>query len=640
MTDKPKLPPPLPPHSGDGDDSEDETLVGATLEIPIPNEAETEPNRAAPRLDRPAPARSQAASGGGDWASSYDSGVSAPADDDASDTADDLVVPHRDAAPPYDSGPRYETGPRQESAPSHQPAPHYEPTPAPSQASRRPAPGFRDALKLFIVGALGCTLLISVVAVREWLAPWLPLVSGLGVAAILSASVGFLYCEREQKDAFLRGFGICVAIALPTVLWMVTPVRVAAVEQMGAGLSIPAQLSALNDPAGEVRSSACAIIGAHEQAALEPQLENLFANNPKLGAQCVQKLATTDRFHAVELAHRFVLRWYDALENQEPALACKAAPQLFAMNVSGNLAPARKVTYCAMTAEDGQLAQCCAGALTSRYSSAKAYAEALGDPTDVALDRRPALFAAMVPHAFKKVDASRRKMPELEHGLMRHKPVQDWVLALGCDGVLSGRRADDFAAGLEGAAASQRCDTKAGGKREVDAWVRICGGMASGEEPSGHLCVAMQDEAVAKTVQDASAIVHSALDGLYASRTGKAIIRGAAKLQALASSAAAPGQLIADSLSPQNLPGNVGDGRTRAFGARISAGFKNSTLAKVYAEGGSGGDDSAEGMNKRMERGLHKFMKRKKVDQMIDKIKHMSPAQRRRYWETMRKAHK
>lgn len=431
---------------------------------------------------------------------------------------------------------------------------------APAKANK-PAPGFREALKLFILGALGCTLIITVVAVREWLAPWMPLAIGLGVAGVLSASISFLYCEREQKQAFARGLAICLVLALPMATWLSKSVRERAVQYYGASLAVPAKLSALGDPAEAVRVSACAVFGAQGLTSVTPQLVDLFKSSPALGARCVQQLAARDQTKAADLAHRFVRRWDVGLARGESQFVCQASSQLFAIDFSQEVSPAREVTVCAMTTDDDRLAKCCANALTERYTTAKSYADALGSTDDVAPIRRHPLFVAMVPHAFRDVDATRRQLPNLERELMRKKPVQDWVLALGCGTILSGHGGSEYAVGLEAAAASQGCPIGTGDERQTVDWQDICWNWQEDGAPDD-LCKPLEQHAQSQAREQARIRVHKAIATFKAQQLHAFIDAAGKQASFQGRSGSLYDQLVART-DPSTLPAGVGNADVR-----------------------------------------------------------------------------
>ncbi len=619
MTDKPKFPPPFPGKKHDADD-EDETLLDVKIELPPADEwDESDPTIVGeslalpPRGDagvddetitnevvRPAEL--------GEWDDAEPTLIGEPIEPpDQADTAPrEAPAGEWDDAEPtmigaaHDVDHQAETAPRprleqpspapsqslpaprarrpQAPSPERVSSPAVEPAPSPDAPDGTPeeqgAPvDFKDALSLFIVGGALCMALMLVVSVRQWLAPWAPIAASLGIAAVVSASIGFVYCERDRQQALLKGFGICAAFAIPTLLWLIGPVRVTAMEQLGEYLPAATQQKALLDPSRDVQVESCVQAANSGDRLLEVQLVELFSTAPSIGAECIAKLDQAAPGRAQTLRRRFLRRWGIALRKQHSELVCGAAPYLFSLQTAAEASPTQQLTYCATTTSDERSAKCCADALTDRFDSPQKYTLALGDTSTVPVQRRAALFAAMVSHAFAGVDAARISLPGLERRLLRKKPVQDWILSLGCHDLFGGEGASDLLAGLEAIVESRSCPSGHQIERERKHWQRICADMIDHQRSSDQLCEGVHRETVAVAVRTATAEVHAALDAMFADETTPGIVRAHAKFNRFASSVDSKGAFMAEGISPLGTQ-RVGDVHTQRAAREIGGNYK------------------------------------------------------------------
>jgi hypothetical protein len=425
--------------------------------------------------------------------------------------------------------------------------------------------------------------LMLIVMVRQWLAPWVPIAAGLGIAAVLSASIGYLYCEKERRRAVLMGFGICAAIALPTALWIAAPVRAAAVEHLSSHLPETVYQRALDDDSRQVRISACVHAAQSDSSLLDSQIVDLFVAAPSEGVECVDRLGEDHPSRALAVSSRFVRRWGMALYKQDAKLVCGTAPHLFSLAAPEAPRPAQQLTYCATTSIDPTISRCCADAVTEHYDTPKKYTIALGEPSSVSPQRRVPLFLSMVVHAFRGVDASRTSLPTLQRRLLRKKPVQDWILALGCQALFSQERADDIVNGLEAVVQSNACPSADKMERHADNWIGICQGLSGQAEPTGAMCSLVRGEAVKKAVGNASAEVRKALDALYAGEMGRDIVRGNNQIHSSLGSTSAYGQFVVDASAHG---GGVGDAQSRQFARMMNSHYPEAAeMMAKYADG-------------------------------------------------------
>ncbi|MFP4598973.1 MAG: hypothetical protein ACLFVJ_12020 [Persicimonas sp.] len=432
-----------------------------------------------------------------------------------------------------------------------------------SEAEQTP-PGFDDALPLFIIGAVLATALAVMAAARQWLAPWVPLVGALAAGLVLSAAIAFLYCQREQLRTFKLGVLICTAVALPTALWMVGPLRAAALNHFGDFLPETAHQAALDDPSDDVQLSACRAVATGANSLHKEHLVDRLSTSPPLAADCLQP-DTEDGLGLSALTHRYTRRFQLAVEDQNTEQVCAAAPYLFSMDNASTFRPTRELTQCAVSATEASMARCCADAITERFDEPDPYVAALGAPDEVAQKDRAGLFNAMVPYAFRNIDASRNELPRLERRLLRDELTQRWLLALGCNSLAEIPSPEELVDGLEAIVDSRGCAMPERGEREVDSWAMICGDLARVEEPTGQLCRAVRHEAVGTAIDVARGHIYSALDAFYSSEASRDIARAHRQLLAAAESSDAPARAIVDGTQLHNLAPGEGNARTREF---------------------------------------------------------------------------
>lgn len=433
-----------------------------------------------------------------------------------------------------------------------------------SQAEQTPPPGFDDALPLIIIGAVLATALAVMAAARQWLAPWVPLVGALAAGLALSAAIAFLYCQREQLRTFKLGALICTAIALPTALWMVGPLRAAALDHFGDLLPETAHQAALDDPSDDVQLSACRAVATGANSLHKEHLVDRLSTSPSLAADCLQP-DTEDGLGLSALTHRYTRRFQSAVGEQNTEQVCTAAPYLFSMENASTFRPARELTRCAVSAVDASMARCCADALTERFDEADPYVAALGAPDEVAQKHRTGFFNAMVPYAFRNIDASRNTLPRLERRLLRDDLTQRWLLALGCSSLGEVDRPDELVDGLEAIVTSRGCAMPERGEREVDSWEMICGGLARVEEPTDQLCQVVRQEAVGSAIEVARSHIYSAMDAFYSSEASRDIARAHRQLLAAAQSSDAPAKAIVDASQIHNMAHGATNARSREF---------------------------------------------------------------------------
>ncbi len=431
-----------------------------------------------------------------------------------------------------------------------------------THADQAQPPGFDDALPLLIIGAVLATSLAVMAGARQWLAPWVPLVGALAAGGVLSAAIAFLYCQREQLRTLKLGALICTAVALPTALWMVGPLRAATLNYFGDFLPETAHQAALDDPSDDVQLSACRAVATGANSLLQEHLVDRLSVSPSLAAQCLQP-DTEDGLGLNALTHRYTRRFQLAVGEQNTQQVCAAAPYLFSMDNAPTFRPTRELTQCAVSATDASMARCCADAITERFDEPDPYVAALGAPDEVDQKDRAGLFNAMVPYAFRNIDASRNELPRLERRLLRDDLSQRWLLALGCNSLAEIPRPEELVGGLEAIATSRGCAMPERGERGVDSWAMICGGLARVEEPTDQLCQVVRQEAVGTAIEAARGHIYSALDALYASEAGESIVRGSDRIRRLAGSTSNPGQLAADSLAIDRLDRSLFDARAR-----------------------------------------------------------------------------
>lgn len=468
-----------------------------------------------------------------------------------------------------------------------------------AQADQAQPPGFDDALPLLIVGAVLATALAVMAAARQWLAPWVPLVGALAAGGVLSAAIAFLYCQREQLRTFKLGALICAAIALPTALWMVGPLRAATLNHFGDFLPETAHQAALDDPSDDVQLGACRAVATGANSLLKEHLVDRLSASPSLAAECLQP-DTEDGLGLNALTHRYTRRFQLAVGEQNTEQVCTAAPYLFSMDNASTFRPTRELTRCAVSATDASMARCCADALTERFDEPDPYVAALGAPDEVAQKHRAGFFNAMVPHAFRNIDASRNELPRLERRLLRDDLTQRWLLALGCNSLAEVARPEELVGGLEAIATSRGCAMSERGEREADSWAMICGGLARVEEPTEQLCQVVRQEAVGTAIEVARGHVYSALDAFYSSEASRDIVRGHERITKFADSDAGAGAMIAKTLGAAGASGRVGDAQSRRLMRQIAGGYDGAM--EKYANPDSLSDKDKEAARRLLQR--------------------------------------
>jgi hypothetical protein len=432
------------------------------------------------------------------------------------------------------------------------------------------AAGFEDALPLLIVGCVLASVLAGLVGVHQWLAPWMPFLAAAAAAVALSASLAFIYCGRDQIRTFKLGALIGVIVALPTALWMASPIRSLAAQHLADTLPDSTYETALDDGSEGVRVAACTAVGRTGDLTTRGRLVERLADEPALAARCLAELETLAPDTAEAMTHGYVRRWQQALEREDAAMVCQAAPHLFSAHTAEGVSPSRDLTICAVTSDSHELSRCCADALTERFEEAAPYVEALGDPGAIRRRHRQAFYLALIPHVFRGVDASRNDVPRLERRLLRSEEVERWLLGLACENLDDASLTRDYMVGLEAIIDSRSCAMPERGARDHTAWGEICASLAAADEPSDQLCEAVRLEATGASVRTARAEVHKALDALYSSEATAGIIAGDEQLRAFAASARAPGDLVAESIDERNLQAvGLGDARSREFARRL-----------------------------------------------------------------------
>ncbi|AWV90211.1 hypothetical protein [Bradymonas sediminis] len=418
-----------------------------------------------------------------------------------------------------------------------------------------PQPGFRDARNLFIAGAVSGTALVGFMAIYQWLAPWLPLMLALGIAVFLSALIGFGYCEQGRKAAFIKGLGICVIIALPTAAWGLGTVRTLAVQLFAQHFPDETRVRALSDGSREVRVEACTTLGVQNEGATAYNIVSTLFDTPAEGVECINRVAEVDPPGAARLRSEFWRRWELALDRQDAALVCRVTPAIFSVHTSHP--PTLGLTECVANNMNAEKATCCAEALTARYSEPAEYVADLGDAGELNAGRRQRLFSALLPYAFSGMDASRREFQQFESTLMRTAPGRDWVLSLGCDGVLNDPNAQEFVDGLEAVSSHQGCVDGEDGGRSTSQWKNICTQWAAPAQRSADLCAPIAAETRSSAVVTASALVHKAIGAFFAQ------IRNAQIALGVSANASQAGEmndvmgLMNSALAPSNLPGGI-----------------------------------------------------------------------------------
>lgn len=444
--------------------------------------------------------------------------------------------------------------------------------------------GFEDALPLLIVGSVIASVLAGVVGVYQWLAPWQPFLAAASATVALSTALAFVYCQRDQIRTFKLGAAIGIVVALPTALWLLSPVRAMAADHLEDILPQSTYESALNDGSMGVRVKACSAVGRAGDTLRRGHLIDRLAADADLAARCLTEMEGVDPTMANAMNHRYVRHWQQALDRGDAAAVCRAAPHLFSVQMADGVSPVRDLTICAVTADDPDMSGCCADALTERFEAPGPFVQALGDPQAVRRQHRRAFYLALIPHVFRGIDESRNQVPRLERRLLRSKQTERWLLALGCGGLDDIADAKGYMIGLEAIIDTRSCSMPDRGSRDHAAWGEICDSLASVEQPSEHLCAAVREEAAGTSVRAAQAEVHKALDALYSREASQGIIAGYEQLRAFAASARAPGEIVANSIDERNLQAvGLGDARSREFARRLRREYpKSADLLEDY----------------------------------------------------------
>jgi hypothetical protein len=440
---------------------------------------------------------------------------------------------------------------------------------------------FRDALAFFVGGAALGTLLVGVITVYQWLDPWKPAIIAVTMGALLSATIAFLYCNRDQPSAFIRGFAIWTLLALPTLAWGFAPVRAAALDLMSTQLSEQAQLNVIDDPHADVLQSACTALSEGTSMMIRARLAERFAASPGLGKACVEALAGANPARAASMSSNFVGQWKSALAAQNAPKVCELAPHLFELSTAQPAKPALPLTRCAVgeaTSAVGEatspvqetMATCCADALVDHYDSAAAYVDALGPTAE--LDERllSSLFLSMTPYAFRNINASRHQLPQLQSELLRQKPTQDWLTELACNAMVSSYTPSEFFGGMEAIAQNEGCNLSIGDERGVSQWQAICTQWA--QSPSEGLCPPIAHQAQGQAVSAASTQVQKALHAFYTSTLGRQIVAGTALLNRSDGTLEGFGSQISGALKAAQQAPSVGNAQLGHAARRVTQG--------------------------------------------------------------------
>lgn len=445
-------------------------------------------------------------------------------------------------------------------------------SPPPAEAAG-PPPGFGDGMQLIIVSAVITLLVVMTAAAVQWLGPWMPLAFYGGLALLFTLAIAFGYCEQDQKRVALFGVALSAVIGAPSAAWMMPDVRASVLELAAPKLPASSLDTALDDPAASVLTQACVIVGSGSDTYLKERAVTALADHPAVADQCVAALQQQAPNRASTMARGFFRHWEEAVAQGQSALACQLAPHVSALDTAGRLQSTRRLTECATTAVDDNLAQCCADALTSRFESPDSYVEALGQPSAVAPQRIQPLFDGMLGHAFDGVDATRRSLAGIEEQLLRTEPVQRWVTALGCYAVGS-QPAAGYAQGLGAIAKSQGCGQLGeANARQLGAnvWTGVCNELADIQPGEDRMCRAVGRQAVEMSVSQARSLVHAALETREARVLTSSIKDGAARLAELASSNHASARKFAEALSRTNALGRFSSAESRQLARQIRA---------------------------------------------------------------------
>ncbi|MFW6053962.1 MAG: hypothetical protein ACOC9J_04040, partial [Persicimonas sp.] len=369
---------------------------------------------------------------------------------------------------------------------------------------------------LFVVVGFLSLVLAAMLAVTQWLSPWMPFAIASGVGLLIAAAIAFGFCNREHQRAFAVGAAIVALAAAPTLLWMVAPVRAMVQKHLGANLTTDAHRAALDDPVEKVQEYACLNAAQGHSDRLKDELVERFSSDTKLARACLGTLQRDEELNQ-SFTNRYYKDWREALDSEESGQVCRVAKRLFDV-AAGQINPARELTHCAVGSENEDQARCCADQLTDQLDGPEAYLEELGSPSDVAAERRAALFRRMVPHVFEGVDAARTDLGRLERQLLRHEPVERWVLALGCYITDQPGSVAQTLDGLEAIGESRGCNMYDSEQRKRKDWRNICTSLGEAEDPTGAICRSVRQGAVASTSRTARSEVHKAIDALQSSR--------------------------------------------------------------------------------------------------------------------------
>ncbi|MFW5965990.1 MAG: hypothetical protein ACOCV2_00670, partial [Persicimonas sp.] len=380
--------------------------------------------------------------------------------------------------------------------------------------TKEPA-GPDEARLLFVITAGLAAVVASMLAINQWFSPWMPVAIAFVLGVVGNAAIAYGYCDRQQQRALIHGVIIAALIAAPTLLWMVGPVRALAQEHLGDELTSSTHAAALEDGSSEVRKSACLNIARGHDDRLKDELLERFNTDTELARDCLATLQGDESINR-DFTHRFRRGWRTSLEEGDTEKVCKVARRLYEV-AAGQMNPTRELTYCATTSSDEEQAQCCADQMTERLDGPDEYVEQLGSPADVEPQRREKLFRAMVPHVYEGVDASRNELDRLERRILRHEPVERWVLALGCYIADQPGEVERTLGGLEAIGESRGCNMYERDQRERKEWQNICTRLGESEDPTGEICRSVRRDAVAATTRKAQSEVHKAIEALQSS---------------------------------------------------------------------------------------------------------------------------
>lgn len=389
-----------------------------------------------------------------------------------------------------------------------------------------------EARVLFVLTAGLATIIASMLAVSQWLSPWMPVAIALGLGVAVNGAIAYGYCDHQQQRAFTHGAVIAALIAAPTLLWLAGPVRAVAQDHLGDELTSSAHQAALEDGSSKVRQHACLNVARGHDDRLKDELLERFNTDTELARDCLETLQGDESINR-DFTNRFRRGWRTSLEEGDTAKTCKVARRLYEV-AAGSMNPTRELTYCATTSSDKDQAQCCADQMTERLDGPDEYLEQLGSPADVEPQRRQALFRAMVPHVYEGVDASRNELDRFERRILRHEPVERWVLALGCYIADQPGQIERTLGGLEAIGESRGCNMYDRDQRERKDWQGICTRLGEADDPTGEICRSVRHDAVAFTTRRAQSEVHKAIDALQSSEMAADISSTHARLAAMA----------------------------------------------------------------------------------------------------------